>query len=350
MVDFAGFAMPVLYRDITSGAPGRPAARRPVRPLPHGPGPVHRPRRPEARHDRPDPGRRRPCSPAGRATRSLCLADGTTLDDILISREEAGFLLVINAGNRDADLEFFRTHARGLDVTITDDSERLAMLAVQGPAARARASPPSGSRRPTASGTTGSRRSRTRLGPILVSRTGYTGRGRLRAPLRRRPRRGRRGTRSWPRAIGRHDPLRARLPRHPAPRGGHAALRPRARPHHEPLRGQPRVRRLRDVAVARRRRARRRSGRPDRSAGSSVSPPRARASRARAAASSPTAPTAATCSSGTLSPTLGKNIATAMIDARVAGRRAARRRHPRQPGRARPAFRCRSTSARTGVE
>src|SRR4029078_684278 len=65
----------------------------------------------------------------------LCLEDGTTLDDILISREEQGFLLVINAGNRDADLDFFRTHTRKLDVTITDDSERLAMLAVQGPAA-----------------------------------------------------------------------------------------------------------------------------------------------------------------------------------------------------------------------
>jgi aminomethyltransferase len=104
----------------------------------------------------------------------LCRQDGTTLDDILISREENGFLLVINAGNRDADLEFFRENAKGLDVTITDDSERLAMLAVQGPKGRDVV---------TAFGLVGVDQIRYyrfatlphALGPILVSRTGYTG-------------------------------------------------------------------------------------------------------------------------------------------------------------------------------
>jgi aminomethyltransferase len=173
LVDFAGFSMPVLYKDITSEH--------------------HAVRQRAGLFDLSHMGRVRFTGPdaarlativqtqdvatlqTGRTRYALlCLADGTTLDDILISREESGFLLVINAGNRDADLEFFRTHARGLDVTITDDSDRLAMLAVQGPAARHVLAtfglPAADAIRYYRFATFPHA-----LGPILVSRTGYTG-------------------------------------------------------------------------------------------------------------------------------------------------------------------------------
>jgi aminomethyltransferase len=173
MVDFAGFSMPVLYRDITTE---HQAVRQRA-------GLFDLSHMGRVRFTGPDAVRLATIvqtqgvsdMPVGRTRYALlCQADGTTLDDILISREEGGFLLVINAGNRDADLEFFRTHARGLDVTITDDSERLAMLAVQGPLARQivatfglkDADQIRYYRFATLPHT---------LGPILVSRTGYTG-------------------------------------------------------------------------------------------------------------------------------------------------------------------------------
>lgn len=75
----------------------------------------------------------------------LTKADGGVLDDVLIYRNpepdrskrptnDGEFFLVVNAGNRDRDLEWMRQHARGLDCTIEDRSEALAMIALQGPA------------------------------------------------------------------------------------------------------------------------------------------------------------------------------------------------------------------------
>jgi aminomethyltransferase len=66
----------------------------------------------------------------------LCREDGTTLDDILVYRLPAHFLVVVNAGNRERDLAFLQEHLRP-GVTLTDDTLNTAMLAVQGPQARA---------------------------------------------------------------------------------------------------------------------------------------------------------------------------------------------------------------------
>ena len=173
MVDFAGFEMPVLYRDITTEHKAV-RERAGLFDLSHM-GRVRFTGRDAVKLATIVQTQNVTDMPVGRTRYALlCRKDGTTLDDILISREEEGFLLVINAGNRDADLDFFRTHAKGLDVTITDDSERLAMLAVQGPLAHQVVA---------AFGLKGIDQIRYyrfatlphALGPILVSRTGYTG-------------------------------------------------------------------------------------------------------------------------------------------------------------------------------
>jgi aminomethyltransferase len=67
----------------------------------------------------------------------LCREDGNPLDDLLVYRDEDEVLLVVNAANHDADLAWLREHARGFDVTIEDLTAELAMIALQGPASRA---------------------------------------------------------------------------------------------------------------------------------------------------------------------------------------------------------------------
>jgi aminomethyltransferase len=68
----------------------------------------------------------------------LCREDGGVLDDLFTYRlEDARFLTVTNASNHEKDLAWFREHAGGFDVELTDAHERWAMLAVQGPEARA---------------------------------------------------------------------------------------------------------------------------------------------------------------------------------------------------------------------
>src|SRR5215208_4462541 len=67
----------------------------------------------------------------------LCLQDGGVLDDLFSYRLGDRFLTVTNASNHVSDLAWFRKHAEGFDVALTDRLHDLAMLAVQGPEARA---------------------------------------------------------------------------------------------------------------------------------------------------------------------------------------------------------------------
>jgi aminomethyltransferase len=68
----------------------------------------------------------------------LCRKDGGVLDDLFTYRLGDGrFLTVTNASNHDRDLAWFRDHAGDFDVDVSDAHERWAMLAVQGPDARA---------------------------------------------------------------------------------------------------------------------------------------------------------------------------------------------------------------------
>jgi glycine cleavage system T protein (aminomethyltransferase) len=111
----------------------------------------------------------------GRALYSCLLNDsGGILDDLIVYYlGEEFFRLVVNAGTRDKDLAWVRSHAHDFGVAVRERTD-LAMLAVQGPEARAKAaqllSPAAAA---TALGLEAF--SAAELGPWFVARTGYTG-------------------------------------------------------------------------------------------------------------------------------------------------------------------------------
>jgi aminomethyltransferase len=61
--------------------------------------------------------------------------DGGTVDDLLVYSEPDGFLLVVNAGNIDKDWAWLQQH-KPADVTLVNESDDTAMLALQGPKAQ----------------------------------------------------------------------------------------------------------------------------------------------------------------------------------------------------------------------
>jgi aminomethyltransferase len=67
----------------------------------------------------------------------LCREDGGVLDDLFTYRLPDRYLTVTNASNHEKDLAWFREQAGGFDVEVQDAHADWAMLAVQGPAARA---------------------------------------------------------------------------------------------------------------------------------------------------------------------------------------------------------------------
>lgn len=69
---------------------------------------------------------------------AFCTPEGTVVDDLLVYREAADdFLLVINAANIDKDLAWIRRHQGEYRVTITNESDDTAQIAIQGPLAQA---------------------------------------------------------------------------------------------------------------------------------------------------------------------------------------------------------------------
>ena len=97
--------------------------------------------------------------------------EGGILDDLIAYRRAAGWRLVVNSATREKDLAWMRGRLEG-DVTLTERTE-LAMLAVQGPEALTRAAPWLG----------GVAEAVTALAPFsfledgarMIARTGYTG-------------------------------------------------------------------------------------------------------------------------------------------------------------------------------
>ena len=68
----------------------------------------------------------------------LCDESGGVLDDLFAYRLGGDrYLLVTNSANHDADLAWLGRWSRGYDVAVRDVADRYAMLAVQGPHARA---------------------------------------------------------------------------------------------------------------------------------------------------------------------------------------------------------------------
>ena len=65
----------------------------------------------------------------------LCYADGGVVDDTFVYRFDDVWMVVVNAGNREKDFAWMEAHIGTLDVSLSDISEELYMLALQGPKA-----------------------------------------------------------------------------------------------------------------------------------------------------------------------------------------------------------------------
>ncbi len=66
---------------------------------------------------------------------AVCYEDGGTVDDVIVYKRPEDFLIVINASNREKDLEHFQRNIEDLDVEVADESDAWALLALQGPEA-----------------------------------------------------------------------------------------------------------------------------------------------------------------------------------------------------------------------
>lgn len=112
--------------------------------------------------------------PEGGAQYSLlCNEQGGVVDDLFIYRlAECRFLIITNAGNHPTDYTWMQAHAQEFDAEISDCQASFAMLAVQGPQARALVQKLADGKLPprmhccqrSVAGT-----------PLLVCGTGYTG-------------------------------------------------------------------------------------------------------------------------------------------------------------------------------
>ncbi|PXA05573.1 glycine cleavage system aminomethyltransferase GcvT [Coraliomargarita sinensis] len=78
-------------------------------------------------------------APVGKAIYSpMCTEDGNVVDDLIVYCISATeFLICVNAGNIEKDLAWFRDKAAAwqLELTVEDQSEQFALLALQGPVA-----------------------------------------------------------------------------------------------------------------------------------------------------------------------------------------------------------------------
>ena len=64
----------------------------------------------------------------------VCNETGGVLDDVIVSRDEKDWIVVCNACNRLKLLDHFKSVAGGMNVSIDDQTEKTAMIALQGPA------------------------------------------------------------------------------------------------------------------------------------------------------------------------------------------------------------------------
>lgn len=116
--------------------------------------------------------------PVGKVRYGLvCQEDGGVLDDVLVYNlggNPADWGLVVNASNRARIKNWLMEHGQGLDAKLTDETDKTAMVAVQGPKAMALASglfPDDPNLLPNYGCMTTTLKGH----KVLVSRTGYTG-------------------------------------------------------------------------------------------------------------------------------------------------------------------------------
>ena len=67
---------------------------------------------------------------------TICRENGTIVDDGLVYRYADHLMMVFNGGNRDKDLAHITQYIGKFDCTISDDTDDVALLAVQGPQAQ----------------------------------------------------------------------------------------------------------------------------------------------------------------------------------------------------------------------
>jgi aminomethyltransferase len=111
--------------------------------------------------------------PGGAQYSCLCNEDGGVLDDLFVYRLVGDqYLIVTNASNHESDLAWLGRQSREFGVIVRDVADRFAMLAVQGPHARAVLGRALGIELPARFGV-----SRVQVGrrPALACGTGYTG-------------------------------------------------------------------------------------------------------------------------------------------------------------------------------
>jgi aminomethyltransferase len=102
----------------------------------------------------------------------MCRDDGGVLDDLFTYRIGERFLTVTNAANHERDFTWLSEHADEFDVEVRDVADRYAMLALQGPDARAILARHIEGEAPKRMRTA---RARVAGATVLVCGTGYTG-------------------------------------------------------------------------------------------------------------------------------------------------------------------------------
>lgn len=74
--------------------------------------------------------------PGGAQYNLICLPTGGVVDDVILYRlEDHRFLVVCNASNTEKVWSWMQEHAKGWDVQLTDRSQQLGLIAIQGPLA-----------------------------------------------------------------------------------------------------------------------------------------------------------------------------------------------------------------------
>ena len=72
----------------------------------------------------------------GRAKYSLiCKEDGGVIDDLIVYRRDEDFLIISNAANRSAVAGALESYSKDFDVELSDVSDELSLIAIQGPKA-----------------------------------------------------------------------------------------------------------------------------------------------------------------------------------------------------------------------
>lgn len=105
----------------------------------------------------------------------MCSEQGGVVDDLIVYKvRDECYFIVVNAANKEKDVAWMRAHAQR-DVQLTDLSDQVAQLALQGPAARAILARLAGEEQLPAKYYSANFSGSVAGIPCVISRTGYTG-------------------------------------------------------------------------------------------------------------------------------------------------------------------------------